>query len=441
MLIVYVPVGRLLVGGGCVFTAVGSYDKVALWMLENGRSLGVSSGTASYLILAHSTALLPNGVYHGHPRNSAENALPACLSCSRRINAQFWRPQALPGSGGKGARRSAPHSNGNQHQHPAHQRDAHGGGGQGGGYPGDNRTNTRARGDQPQQQQRRAREHGGRVEGEMGGGGDEGGDVVPGLGGYNPTTEHPSARDQRLSTGGVVGSVPSSSSKPGAAGAKGGGGMERGRDSSPVPRGGGATGPPGAGEGAGRVRKGRSRSPVDTGSAQQHQQKGVGGGVSPNRGNGGGAGSGGSAHVSPVPRRVGRKPGGDSGNGNGSSDPKAIGKLLGRPSIGADGRRSSAGRASGGPLFNSNNNDDDRDDGHRHGSGGGGGSGQRDNFAAAAADLASSSEISVRSGGGGGFSMEAAEGVVAGRVAAACDPFSYTQQDALSSRGTTPRNV
>ncbi|CAM9692684.1 unnamed protein product [Ectocarpus sp. 8 AP-2014] len=87
----------------------------------------------------------------------------------------------------------------------------------------------------------------------------------------------------------------------------------------------------------------------------------------------------------------------------------------GRPSIAADGRRSSAGRASGGAgVFNSN---EAGEDGRTSGS----------------------TAFSERPGGGGGFSMSAAEGIVASRIAA-YDPFSYSQKDAQSSSGT-PRHA
>ncbi|CAN0042396.1 unnamed protein product [Pylaiella littoralis] len=419
-------------------------------------------------------------------------------------------PKAPPGSGGKGARRGAPHFDGTQQQqHPDHhERDANGGG----GYPRDNMANPRGRssGDPPQQQhqqRRRPREPEGvdvRAERELlpageGEDGDEGGDEVPGLVGYNPATERPSSRNQRFSTGGVVGSGFSPSrlaaAAAGLSAARGGGGGGGGAGKSslstptPGPRGVGKTPSPGAGVGAeGEAKRGgssRSRSPVGSaGSArklQQERPRGGGGGVvSPRRGGGGGGkgeealaddaeaeaeaaaavaaarlkrragggggksddgdvvmeldgsspgavgvrrregGGGGSANVSPASRLKGRRAGDDhahggggGGDGNGSGDASPLGKLLGRPFLTTDNRRSSAGRASGGPVFHSN---DDRDDG----------------------DHGGLSRTGERGGGAAGGGR-----VGGGRVAAAAaayDPFSYTQQDALGARGT-PKNA
>ena len=206
----------------------------------------------------------------------------------------------------------------------------------------------------------------------------ERGDVVVGLGGYNPKTETPSSRDKRFSTGGVVAGYaarPVSSAK--AAPPVGGGrGPERG---TPPRNGVGTGGPPAA-----AATKSRSKSPPN-------QQRARGG-----AGNGSGAGGGATSMTmeesmaAAASRRTGGEGGGvgvdadsdvvmDLGdddnigggrpktNGGGGSSPgRRVGDLIGRPSIAADGRRSSAGRASGGfNNFASSN-------GHDGGGGGGG---------------------------------------------------------------------
>lgn len=138
--------------------------------------------------------------------------------------------------------------------------------------------------------------------------------------------------------------------------------------------------------------------------------------------------------------------GGVGGSNRGVSGMKRCGR---RPSLGADGKRSSAGRVSGGGnalgYYGSNDSGLRDVDGERgnfdggeggysnnggDGSGGGGGGIRTE---AGIGDTAESA-ISGRSGGGAGVSMGAAEGLVSQGIAG-FDPFSFSQRDAAFVNG------
>eukprot|EP00752_Nemacystus_decipiens_P011529 g10237.t1 len=387
-------------------------------------------------------------------------------SGSRQMHRSPTQPQATPTGGGKEQRRGGgPSPNGHPH------RDMNGGPPRG--------PSSRS----PKQQPRRprSRERANNDADPAAASADrERGDVVPGLGGYNPKTEPPSSRDKRFSTGGVVAGYaarPVSSSKAPLAGGRG---AERGGTPprTGVGHGGAAaaaaakssslspTGP--AGAGAKYPAKGRSKSPPNQPRARRAGGEGGGrGGAtsmtmeesmaaamdSASRCAGAGvdaesdvvmdrgekddtnfAAGGGGEEPS---RKSGRsKTNGDGGGEGGSSLGRRAGELPGRPSIAGDGRRSSAGRASGG--FN---NVASNGDGGDHGNDYGGGYAARDVAAQHTPrghDKAGNA-FSERPGGDGGVNMAAGEGLVANRIAA-FDPFSYSKIDAQSAGGT-PKNA
>ncbi|CBJ28413.1 ankyrin repeat protein [Ectocarpus siliculosus] len=403
-------------------------------------------------------------------------------SGSRQLHRSPTHPQEAPaGSGGKGSRRGAAPTNGH--------RDANGG-----GIPRE-RSATR-RGDQQHQQQsqrkprERVREFAegqyagkeGDLEGDTTGvvdpaavGGGGGGGLRGGGGsGYKPTPDQyqsqprPS-RDKRVSTDVVVGGVAAGrpAGRSPAAGGVGVAGETRGAERSPPPTGkagsqgergvsfslsppaggrGGSNPPQGSRKGGSQSpppqqQRGGTSSPADRRAAamgEKHEDEdgdvemelesavGVGGEAQGRRNDNAAVGQ----ESAELPRIL-RRPAGaaaaaaDRTTIDGARDARGasaastgsgrIGGAGGRPSIATDGRRSSAGRASGGAgVFNS---DEAGEDGRSSGS----------------------TAFGERPGGGGGFSMGAAEGIVASRIAA-YDPFSYSQKDAQSSGGT-PRHA
>ena len=138
------------------------------------------------------------------------------------------------------------------------------------------------------------------------------------------------------------------------------------------------------------------------------------------------------------------------GTGGGARGISGMGGSGRRPALGADGKRSSAGRVSGsGSAFGSGNGSGNSvNRGERgnlveergytnHYSDGGGG--DDIGTVSVTGDIAESA-FSGRSGGEAGMSMGAAEGLVAQGIAT-FDPFSFSQKDAAFVNGETPRKA
>eukprot|EP00903_Cladosiphon_okamuranus_P020686 g18993.t2 len=404
-------------------------------------------------------------------------------SGSRQLHRSPTHPQTTPTSGGKEQQRGGRSPDGHPRPH----------GNTNGGAPhGASRSPTYDQRQQPRRPRSRERTANNidpsSMAAEAAAADVEAADAVAGLGGYNPKTEPPSSRDKRFSTGGVVAghaARPVSSAKAALAGSGGGsrgggggagGGSERQGSLRNGERGGRSAGARG-GAGAATTGSSSSLSPprlqgeVDAGvtyppkkgrspSPQKGAVAAAGGG---NAGRGaasmgstcigaGGAGAAvsfakdadsdvvmdlgeddhgnGGEEMPRILRRPNAHRGG--GGGGGISPGKRVGDLLERPWIQGDGRRSSAGRASGGFNNLNSNGDGDGDAGNDLSKGYGGGDAGDGAPQHSPRDGNAGGTFSERSGGGGGVRMGAAEGLVANRIAA-FDPFSYSKMDAHSA--------